>query len=57
MNQELDKANVLYQEGLNNIMKPIWDAIFDAAGKGKDSHVFKLESYEPHIIDKIISNS
>lgn len=55
MNQELDKANALYQEGLNNIMKPIWDAIFDAAGKGNDSHVFKLESYEPHIIDKIIS--
>lgn len=55
MNQELDKAIALYQEGLNNIMKPIWDAIFDAAGKGKDSHVFKLESCEPHIIDKIIS--
>lgn len=55
MNQELDKANALYQEGLNNIMKPIWDAIFDAAGKGKDSCVFKLESYEPHIVDKIIS--
>lgn len=55
MNQELDKAIALYQEGLNNIMKPIWDAIFDAASKGKDSHVFKLESYEPHIVDKIIS--
>lgn len=55
MNQELDKANALYQEGLNNIMKPVWDAIFDAAGKCKDSYVFKLESHEPCIVDKIIS--
>lgn len=55
MNQELDKAMALYQEGLDNVMKPVYDAIFCAASKSEDSHVFKLESYEPHIVDKVIS--